>query len=235
MTTFSHKFALVFLFFLGTVFAILFLLWPEIDIQISAYFYRNPGGFYLEFDPSVRGVYLFVSAVTKLLVVSFLLVFAAQIFSYMTKSSVGEKLFKKITPAVMMYLAVALILGPGIGVNYMLKEGFERPRPREIIEFGGSKQFMPALAVGKENGNSFVSGHAAMGFYLAAFALLARGWWRIALYGFAVLAGGFIGSIRVMQGGHFASDIVFSGIFTLMVVHACYAIFYTRINHARLS
>lgn len=212
--------------------AAVFHQWPQIDLSTSALFYRPDGGFYLEFDPWLRGIYLFVTRATRVALVIMLAVFILQLISRMADWRFGqEKLFRRMTPYALLYLLMVLAIGPGAGIHYAIKEGFERPRPREVTEFGGKRTYLPAFTVGVEEGKSFVSGHAAMGFYLAAFAMLARGRWRIILYSLAVVTGCGIGAVRVMQGGHFVSDIVFSGIFTLLVVHGCYGIFRSRLLH----
>jgi len=113
------------------------------------------------------------------------------------------------------YLALVLVLGPGVLVNSILKENWGRPRPREVVELGGRLPFEPLLTIDKSSaGKSFVSGHASMGFYFFAggLALLAA---RRRRTGIAVLVlgaafGTFIGMARIVQGGHFASDVLWS-------------------------
>jgi lipid A 4'-phosphatase len=109
-----------------------------------------------------------------------------------------------------VFLALFLILGPGLLVNTVFKDGWGRPRPREITQFGGANQFHQPWQQGtRGQGRSFPSGHASVAFFLIApFFIyrrrrprLARGW----------LAGGIIFGIlmsiaRIVQGGHFLSD-----------------------------
>jgi lipid A 4'-phosphatase len=118
------------------------------------------------------------------------------------------------------FLIVALAIGPGLIVNTMLKDHWGRARPSQIVEFDGTKQFTPALEPADEcNRNcSFPSGHAAIGFYLLSFALLIpaarpRRW----IFAGAILAGALIGLMRMAQGGHFLSDVVFSGLIVMAV------------------
>ncbi|MBL49382.1 MAG: hypothetical protein CMP28_10570 [Roseibacillus sp.] len=113
------------------------------------------------------------------------------------------------------FLALALIVGPGLMVNLVLKETCERPRPREVQGLGGSEQFERILARGPDTtGHSFVNGHASMGFYffaggLALFACGRRKTGILVLIA-AGLLGYFTGKSRIVQGEHFASDVLWA-------------------------
>jgi lipid A 4'-phosphatase len=94
-------------------------------------------------------------------------------------------------------------------VNAGLKEHWGRARPREVMEFGGSQQFTPALlpTAQCETNCSFVSGHAALGFYLIGIAWVSRKRrWLVA----GITLGGLVGAGRILQGGHFLGDVIFS-------------------------
>jgi len=108
------------------------------------------------------------------------------------------------------FLAVLALLGPGLLVNNVFKEYWGRPRPREVVQFGGKKKFLQPWQMGTpHNGRSFPSGHSAAAFYMGApyFPLrrrrprLALGWLT------GGLAFGVIMSVaRITQGAHFLSD-----------------------------
>lgn len=110
------------------------------------------------------------------------------------------------------FLWLALALGPGLLVHLVLKDEVERPRPYQVVEFGGPQAFVPAFSVPPPTarGASFVSGHAAIAFYLIAF-----GWvfphrrrdWLLAGLGFGMV----MGVTRMSAGAHFLSDVVFAG------------------------
>ena len=108
------------------------------------------------------------------------------------------------------YLVLLLILGPGLLVNTVFKEHWGRPRPREIVEFGGKKQFLHPWQKGEDgNGRSFPSGHSSAAFYMAAPYLIYRRTNRRRAY--IWLAGGLLFGIvmsiaRITQGAHFLSD-----------------------------
>jgi membrane-associated PAP2 superfamily phosphatase len=108
------------------------------------------------------------------------------------------------------FLVLLLLLGPGLLVNSVFKEHWGRPRPREIIEFGGKKQFLHPWQKGEVGqGRSFPSGHSSAAFYMAAPYLIYRRTNRRRAY--AWLAGGMLFGIimsiaRITQGAHFLSD-----------------------------
>ncbi len=57
-----------------------------------------------------------------------------------------------------------------------------------------------------------MAGDAAAGFFLLSFALLVRRRRGLAIAG-ALAAGAGLGAVRIIQGGHFLSDVVFAGLF----------------------
>lgn len=114
-------------------------------------------------------------------------------------------------------LLLTLVVGAGILVNLGFKEHWGRPRPREVTEFGGKHYFRPFWSPHfgeKDVQKSFPSGHVAMGFYYFSLAHTAKRYGKQWLY-FAALflilffgVGLMIG--RVVQGGHFLSDVLTS-------------------------
>lgn len=115
-----------------------------------------------------------------------------------------------------MYFFLATIaFGPGYLVNSTLKEYTGRPRPREVVEFHGDKTFLYPFQLGTAgNGQSFPSGHAAAGFALFGLALALR---RInrrrgrQVFWLTLIYGTIMGIGRMVQGGHFPSDIIWAG------------------------
>jgi membrane-associated PAP2 superfamily phosphatase len=108
------------------------------------------------------------------------------------------------------FLVLLLALGPGLLVNAVFKDHWGRPRPRDIVQFGGQKQFLHPWQKGEdETGHSFPSGHASAGFYMTApFFIYRRTNKRLARFW---LTGGLVFGVimsfaRITQGGHFLSD-----------------------------
>jgi lipid A 4'-phosphatase len=113
-----------------------------------------------------------------------------------------------------IFLAASLGLGPGLVVNVLLKDFWGRPRPSTIAEFSGPFHYVRALIPSDQclDNCSFPSGHAALGFWMVAFALLAPPARRRPAVVAAVVFGALVGLVRIAQGGHFLSDVIASGI-----------------------
>ncbi len=114
-----------------------------------------------------------------------------------------------------LFVVALLALGPGLIVNTVFKDHWGRPRPADIVQFGGTETYRSFWHPGSpEQGRSFPSGHAAVGFFLMApFFVLRRkapGWARRALAA-GILYGLTMGLGRMIQGGHFLTDVIWSG------------------------
>lgn len=114
-----------------------------------------------------------------------------------------------------LFLVLVFIIGPGLIVNQGFKNHWGRPRPHQIQEFGGQHAFVPVGSPGPlhQHNSSFPSGHAAVAFYLMSpgFILHARrrGLSKTLIFG-GMLFGGTMALVRVIQGGHFVSDVLSS-------------------------
>ncbi|MFH1222978.1 MAG: phosphatase PAP2 family protein [Pseudomonadota bacterium] len=110
------------------------------------------------------------------------------------------------------FVVFLLLIAPTLIVQ-TLKITWGRPRPVETTTFGGKYEFRefynpnPKLFWSKKDGNSFPSGHAAIGFYMIFVSYLIRRRW---VFGLGALYGVLMGMGRVIQGAHFLSDIVTS-------------------------
>ena len=175
---------------------------PQIDLNVSLLAYNmTTTRFYGEVSTWCTIIYWMVPCLT----VSFVLL------------SVLTLIFNKKMPnphaarkgAVIVLLALAI--GPGLVVNTIFKDGWGRPRPYQVIR--DHQEFAPVWKAdfNAPKNNSFPGGHASIGFFLGV-PFLAMGFRRRGLVVSAI--GGFVVSlVRVLQGGHFVSDVVFSGIF----------------------
>jgi len=132
------------------------------------------------------------------------------------------------------FLILMMAIGPGLVVNVIFKDHWGRPRPREIQQFAGPEHFLPVLSKGASgNGYSFPSGHASMGFYLMApfFLLRRRKPLTAKLFlGGGIGAGALVGLARMIQGGHFASDVMWSGGFIYLIGMTLYHLLLTEKN-----
>lgn len=213
---------------IGVLLALPFCLWPQLDLLITRWLaFQVDIGFVYKDAPFVHGLYTGVRIVTTLLITSFFLLLLWRC----VRAEAPLPLLKKPTPRyrTIFYLMLVMAIGPGIMVHWVLKEQLERPRPRQVTEFSGALAYAPPPFTPAywqnppTEGHSFPSGHAAMGYYLAAFAFLARQRRAKALWlSTGILAGLIVGVGRMLQGGHFASDILFSGVvvlFTCALMH----------------
>lgn len=114
-----------------------------------------------------------------------------------------------------LFVLLLLVLGPWLLVNVVLKDTLGKPRPSQLFEFNGTfpyAQFWEP-GTGSDNG-SFPSGHAAVAFSAMAPWFFLRG--RRSRLGAGFLAAGIgwgllVGCARMAQGGHFFSDVIWSG------------------------
>lgn len=189
------------------------ILVPKIDLTISGWFFDPATGtFPARTQPFYewvrRGMPYFLFAIEIYVVV----LWAAGAWL--------KHVFFGITGRIAAYLLLTLAIGPGLVVNVILKDSWGRPRPSTIREFGGPDYFVPPLVLSDQcdTNCSFSSGHGALGFWPMALALLAPPAWRP----FAVLAavgfGMLVGFVRIAQGGHFFSDVVFSAFLTVYII-----------------
>lgn len=135
-----------------------------------------------------------------------------------------EKLLKYRKPAALIVLT--MLLGLAIMINVVLKNYTGRPRPREIKEFGGVMPYRHVFEFGMPGtGYSFPCGHCSTGFLFAALYFAYRKKNKLlagsALWG-GIAWGTVIGAVRMAQGAHFLSDVLWSGGITVITAEIVY-------------
>jgi len=110
---------------------------------------------------------------------------------------------------------VSLIVGPGVIVNAGLKQHWGRARPNQVIREHQAYTPLWQYVANKPSDNSFPSGHAAGGFFLGI-PLLAMRRKKLAV-SVSLLGGALVGLVRLLQGGHYFSDILMAGILVIAV------------------
>lgn len=224
----SHHRAIGVFVMLTLALALLFQLAPHIDIAVSKFFFdpENVHRFPLMYDPALRFIQKSVNWLSYGLIVGLLVILAIKTWCKNSSMSVVQSM--PLTQKQAGFLLLALALGPGLMVQLATKEVFERPRPVHSAPFHGEHPFAKAFELSEDTGGkSFVSGHASIGFYLAAFALIqgcAKR--RIFFYVSAIMIGLTLGGCRIIQGRHFLSDVLLSGAMTLLIVHLSYWLVY---------
>jgi lipid A 4'-phosphatase len=189
----------------GVAAAIIFVGWPELDLVVSRLFNQGPRNFVFNHSSLAAALRFGFKLLTWAASIAAVLGIVLALARLKRLFGVGLKEW--------VFLALVLITGPGLIANTLLKDNWGRPRPLHVVEFGGPDQFTPVLARGGacERNCSFISGEASSIFAIGfAIAMLARRR-RAALMAGAVVAGGVIGLIRMGEGGHFLSDVIFAG------------------------
>jgi lipid A 4'-phosphatase len=115
------------------------------------------------------------------------------------------------------FLTLAGALGPGLVVNHVFKDNWQRARPYQVEQFGGPQQFTRAAVITDQcdNNCSFVSGHVACGFFFASLMLIHRR--RRVAWAISGIAGGLvIGFARMADVAHWLSDVLWACPITLL-------------------
>ncbi|KIL99787.1 Phosphoesterase PA-phosphatase related [Paramagnetospirillum magnetotacticum MS-1] len=192
-------------------------LFPAIDIGTSALFYDAAGrGFPFRVHP--------LGEFARKTLPIFLFIAAGLIALGGAASALLKRPVAGIDPRKALLVVVSLALGPGLMVNVVLKDNWGRPRPSTIAEFNAGHtpalRYTPPLIISDQcpDNCSFPSGHAALGFWTVSLALMAPPRRRR----IAVMAGlGFglaMGLVRIAQGGHFLSDVAYSGVIVVGLI-----------------
>lgn len=190
----------------------------DLDVRVSRHFYVAGEGFPVGAEPVWHWFKHYGVIPPWILACSALVVF------------VGSFIRRRLRPwrRGAAFLVLVMLIGPGLVVNDVFKEHWGRPRPRDLTEFGGTRDYVPPAVDGpRENGGSFASGHAATAFYLLTpyFLLRRRSRTKAALVLVCGLTyGALMGYARIAQGAHFLSDVLWAlGIVYLVAIALYYA------------
>jgi len=222
---------------IGGVVGLIFGLFPQLDLLISAPFHpiydAAHNTFALHLYPSVqlaRDAGLWVGTV-------------------LVAPAVGTIVIKLIWPRWKMlvsaraalFLMLTMALAPGLLANVILKDHWGRPRPIDVTQFGGGEHFVPWWDPRGDcpNNCSFVSGDVSGAFWTLAPAALTPPQWRALAYGGALALGLGMAAIRIVSGAHFFTDAVFAGVFTYLIIWIVHGLIFrwprTRLSEDRLE
>ena len=208
----------LFAFFILTgMTALVFILMPEIDIGFAQLFYEEGRRFFPRNWPPILVLHVIVPYIVYVTLALVMVLTLVRFIPPLERFRVRK--------SVIAYIVLSLALGPLLISNIILKDNMGRARPAQTEQFGGYKKFTPALVPSAEcpKNCSFVSGHAATGFFLVTFAfLMAPGFWRRAAITGAVSVGTIAGLARMAEGAHYLSDVVFAGLINFAVAWALY-------------
>lgn len=197
---------------------VFFLVYPNLDIAIAGYFYDPTTQTFI--GSTSDGILGFLHTFARL----FPIIVSIIVILFLLGSVFISKLRFKCRKEV-FFVIMCLWIGPGLVVNFVFKDHWGRPRPVMVQEFAGDSVFQKPFVISNQCGKncSFVCGDASMGFWAFAFMpLLATRRKKIIAFGTAIVAGGGLGLMRIAQGGHFFSDVVFCGIFVYICTWAVY-------------
>ncbi len=194
-------------FFIGILFV---SVGSSIDIFLSSLFYQGQQTFSLEsFD--------FITIVVRKIFLPFiilyllLLPFVSRIFFIRKIYFSFHFSFKEV-----LFIFVSAIISNIFVVNLLLKNFWGRARPNDILELGGKGDFTPWFKYSDacSSNCSFVSGDTSVGFTIIILYFVTK---NVNYFWLALFSGSFLGIIRIMEGGHFVSDVLLSAflIFTL--------------------
>jgi len=194
-----------------------FLAFPGIDLLVSGMFYAGNGMF--------AGQSLGWVATARSTFVGLLYLCIAATVTGLILTRGGARTWLRFAFPQWLFLAICLAAGPGLVANVLFKDHWGRARPKQVVEFGGTKAFTPPLIPTKQCGSncSFVSGEAASMFLPLYAASLMIPQSAALLLGAGSLFGFAAGFVRISQGAHFLSDVIFAGVFmalTVVLVHA---------------
>lgn len=192
---------IVFIAFFG-VLTIPFLIF-DLDIILQNPYYNSEEGWFLMNVPFWNFLYKYGIFLGYFMVIIALAIVSV---SYWKKSVVK---WRKVS----YFMLFVMVLGPGVLVNATFKDHWGRPRPREVKQFDGVENHIKPWVKGDTKGKSFPCGHASMGFIISIpFLFLRKRYksWAWVFFIFGTLYGLLIGYARMIAGGHFASDVLWS-------------------------
>ncbi len=191
---------------------------PEIDLFLSSFFYHGNNQFLLQ-------SYYPVSIIFRKILLPFVLVYIF-LLPIVLKFLPIQKIYfgYKFSISEIFFLWSSGIVTMLLVVNAVLKNMWGRARPNDVSYFGGAYDFAPWYKISDSclSNCSFVSGDASVGFLLVVFYFITKK--NIYLY-LSLFFGFFLGFIRIIAGGHFFSDVIFSQIVVTFTLFASFILY----------
>lgn len=197
----------------------IFAKFPGLDLLVSARYFHPDVGFVYRHNPIVLALYdwtpwLGRGLVIALAVYALVAPWVARYFEKRQQPSLAKRA-RGSWRHVATVAVVCGLLGPGLVIEGYFKNDHGRPRPVQVVEFGGKDAYLGPLVPGAhpERNRSFVSSHAAAGFWLMSLGITCGPLWRRRWLLIGMVTGGAVGLGRILQGGHFFSDVLFAFFF----------------------
>lgn len=190
---------------------------PWLDLSLSHHFYQGHGKF-------TENSFTYFWYNYGVLLAQILGLLSALIYLL---SFVIKKLRPLRRPALVLILTMAI--GAGFIVHTILKDHWGRPRPKQVIEFGGTQEYRPLwkpnFFLQPEPSKSFPCGHCTMGFYFFALIIVGKRLQKDYLIWLGILLSAVFGIAlsytRIAQGGHFFSDTLFTALVLWLTAYFC--------------
>lgn len=196
----------------------LFIIFPEIDLIVSSLFYSSKNGWFWSNNTFILFLYAIPRPITIVGIIMLILL--------IVDIALKKRLFN-IPPRSLFLFTMTMLIGSGFIVHTILKDNWERVRPAYVTQFDGTKNFTPAFILSNQGGDSFSSGHAAGTYALIALALLVKRHKKLALV-LTIALGSLVGFGRIVQGGHFLSDVIVSFIVVYLTAKIFYYFIFTK-------
>tara|TARA_Y100001970_G_scaffold16576_1_gene18662 strand:+ start:39260 stop:40588 length:1329 start_codon:yes stop_codon:yes gene_type:complete len=183
--------------------ALLLTIGPTIDLYISSLFYFGDRQFLLQ-------SYFLITTIFRKFLMPLILIYIL-FLPMLSKQNLVKKIFFKYVFSLkdIAFIWVAMLFSLVGVVNFLLKDFWGRARPNDILQLGGEGIFTPwyKLSYSCYTNCSFVSGDASVGFSIIVLYFITK---KIIYIYLSVLLGSLLGFIRIAEGGHFFSDVIFS-------------------------
>jgi membrane-associated PAP2 superfamily phosphatase len=206
---------------LALVIELLFGIFPELDLKLAALFY----------DPATRSFPLKLDTMASIardgaMWIAWGLALPAIVALVVKLVRPDRPLL--VSGRAIVFLLLTLFLAAGALTNLTFKNYWGRPRPVVVMQFNGSKAFVPWWDPRGtcERNCSFFSGEGATAFWTYAPAALAPAAWRPLAYAAATVFGVVTGLLRMAFGGHFFTDIATAGLATFVVIWLAHGYIY---------
>lgn len=202
------------------VFLVSLPFFSKIDLSVASFFYR----LYPEFivPKTLQWTYQYGPGIALLI---------GMMAATLLVVNIRPSWQKYRTSALMLFLV--LLIGPGLMITTLNKYTY-RPKPKQVQLFQGKEAFTSIAAIKWQSGNkpfhSFPSKRVSIAFFLLALWRAAlrenkRGLGKILLL-IALCSIISFSWVSMARGGHFFSDILFSGVITwlvtLLIENYCY-------------
>lgn len=220
----SARLALFAILGAGVAAGLVFGLFPQLDLAITALVYDAARRVWpYAYDPTLQTVRDVNDMIVRLVAIAAGVVLIVRLAA---PRIAALRLPAALSLRAALFVLTTLAVAPGLIVNGILKPHGGRPRPIEVTPFGGTLDFVPWWSPfgGCDSNCSFASGEMSSATWLLAAALLLPAPLRplgiAVVLAWAVVVGG----VRIAMGGHFASDVLLSGVLTALTVWVLYVV-----------